>query len=221
MDDHSKANLERFFGELKPLEAVYADPEFTYLIHNGPKGVALVSARLVLQPLSRDQPDRVIEAASFYGFSGRLMSLGYSLEHSVEMLLAGSVPALDRTWMLTPSEHGAGPHLFRNHQIGEHQADKQQKITELMGVALSTHYYKTDDDDWNLRAAETPYSNMNDLLLELGLPVNSSHQLHMLAFPPLMVDNSSRVRGEIALPRFFGCWALLHFLLRATQKHPM
>ncbi len=199
MDNHSKANLERFFGELKPVEQVYADPEFTYLVHNGPKGVALVSARLVLQPLSRDRPDRVIKAANFYGFSGRLKSLDLTPRLLVDMLLDGAVPAPDRTWILTPNEFAAGPHLYRHHNLGDDQAHTQQKLTELMGLDLSMHHYKSDDDEWDLRAAETPYSNMNDLMLELGLPVNSPHQLHMLAFPPLMVDNSSRVHGEIAL----------------------
>lgn len=198
MDRQSKENLKHFFQEIKILKSVYHDPELTYLIHNGPKGVALISARLVLQPLTHERSDRVIEAGNFYGFSGRLATLGLTPQRAIQKLLSGHLPAPDRTWLLTPNEHGSGPHLFRNNQPSENSLDKQQRILELMGTALSAHYWRNQDDDWSLRAATPPYSDINDLMVDLGFPVNSHLQLHVLAFPPLMIDATSRVRGEIA-----------------------
>lgn len=198
MDEHSNANLERFFRELQPVEAVYGDPEFTYLVRYGESGAVLVGSRLILQPLPHDRPDRVIEAANFYGFSGRLTSLGVQPRQLIEMLLNGYVPAPDRTWCLLKDEDLPGPRLLRQHQLGQNSVDHQQRISELVGMCLSSDYRKSEDDDWALRAAKTPFSNMNDLLSDLGLPVNFPYQLHILAFPPVVIDVQSRVRGELA-----------------------
>lgn len=198
MNEHTAAHFERFFAELGPIEAVYADPEFAYLLHTNESSVALISARLVLEPLSRDQPDQEIEVAGFYGFRGRLKSLDVTPRRLVEMLLDGVVPGPDRTWLLTQNDQGGEPLLYAQHQLRERPAFKQQKVSELFGMLLSAGYRKTEEDDWKLRAASTPYSNVNDLMLALGLPVDSHHQLQIVAFPPLLVDATSRVRGEIA-----------------------
>jgi hypothetical protein len=151
-----------------------------------------------LQPLSLDRTDRTIEAANFYGFNGRLKSFGLTPRRLVEMLLDGKLPAPDRTWILASNENGSHPLLLRQLGHGNNQADTQQKIAELIGLGLSKQYFRTEDDEWALRAAATPYSNLNDLMLDLGLPINVPQQLQLLAFPPVVVDQSSRVRGEVA-----------------------
>ena len=198
MDFQSAANLERFFQELEPIEALFADPEFTYLLHSGVNGTLLVSARLVFQPLPRNRPDRVVDVAGFYGFSGQLRSLKVSPRDLISNLTSGIVAGPDRTWRLT-QDHSIRPYLFPRNQTNP--VDAQQKINELLGFGLSKHYRHTDADDWALRSAEPPYVLFNDLFSDLGL--NPQERLHIISSPPLVVDATSRVRGEVAELKLF------------------
>lgn len=197
MDKHTIANLEWFFAALEPIEAVYDDPEFSFLVHSGSDGVALVNSRLALQPLPSDHPDRVIVAGNFYGFTGHLKPLGVNPRELIKMLLDGYVPAPDRVWKLSrDSEFRATPTLYRQHPRSP-EIDPQQQIYELFGHGLSVVRRQSEEDDWLLRGGATPYSGISDLLRDLRLPFGH-HQFHMIALPPLVVDVTSRVRGEIA-----------------------
>ncbi|HRO49275.1 MAG TPA: hypothetical protein PLW75_03965 [Hyphomicrobium sp.] len=196
MMDYTAQNLTRFFAALDPIKDVYADPEFVFILHISPAAVSLLNARLMLQPISTDHPEKLIETGNFYGFSGRLKSLGVTPRELVLLLLDGYVPGPDRVWVLTRDEQRqVSPGLY--HQRQSSSEGLQQKIHELVGFGLSVPYSPVEDDDWSLRASGTPFSHLNDLMAELGLP-RSHHQFHMMAFPPLLVDVTSRVRGEIA-----------------------
>jgi hypothetical protein len=63
MDDFSLDNLAWLFEAVKPVEAAYSEPEFSFLVHQGSKGTALVASRLLLSPLATDRPDRVSRLA--------------------------------------------------------------------------------------------------------------------------------------------------------------
>lgn len=198
MNRFTTANLEWFFAALEPVEGVYGDPEFSFLIHSGSNGVSLLHSRLSLQPLPSAHPDRVIEVGNFYGFSGRLALLGVDPRTLVKMLLDGYVPAPDRVWRLSRDHnaHGVAPSMYR--ETTSRNDYQQQQVYELFGHGLSILHIKTDEDDWLLRSAETPFSSINDLLRDLRLPTGGTSQFQMIALPPIVVDVTSRVKGEVA-----------------------
>ena len=198
MNDASTSDLAWFFRSIDPIKSAYNDPEFSFLLHSAGGKTVLLNSQLLMSPLADDRPDRVIEAGPFYGFSGRVRSLGMTPIDVVTLLMEARVPAPGHKFELTPAAF-MKTRLFRSDQRSSH-LDAQQQTYELFGFGLSEPYRSTEDDAWSLRSAATPYGDLNDLYRDLSLARNS-HQFHMIAYPPILVDATSRIQGEVGVFR--------------------
>lgn len=197
MDEHTEATLNWFFEAIEPLEVAYNDPWFSFAIYCAADGARLIKSNLVLQPLAIDQPERTVDTGNFYGFSGRLRTLQVTFRELINLVLAGYLPAPDRVWRLSRDGSSMRPSMYRSSMHPTESTSKQQKVVEVFGMGLSAYAQLTDEDQWTLRSSDTPYSDVNDLLRELRLDPGI-HQLQVTAWPPVLVEPTSRVSGELA-----------------------
>ena len=191
----AKTNLDQFFASIEPYGSAYANPEFAFLIHFEDDGPKLVASRLTLQPLTAEQRDVDVEVGAFYGCRMSLNSLGLDPKGLIESLLHGKIPSPSRSIVIAQNDPHQ-PFLLIPNPSDERFLN--QKISRLHGVNFGLPARLGMDHDWDLRASATPYSNVVDLKVSLGLADDSAGQFEVVAFPPILIDATTGVSGEVA-----------------------
>ncbi|NVK33414.1 MAG: hypothetical protein HWE23_02980 [Rhodobacteraceae bacterium] len=196
MEDWTENNLKWFFNNIAPLSTAYDEPIFSFLAYCGTEGNQLVSARLLMSPLREVAEDQVVEVGNFLGFKGKVSSLGLDARRLIEALLQFRLPYIDRTILLdSPDNYSSGPSLYRVER-GIHQRERNTLDFQLTSSGLCGNFRMSEDDLWRLRASDTPYFSIQDLLNEVSLGTGQGFEI--LALAPVAIANSSLIEGTQA-----------------------
>jgi hypothetical protein len=192
---HARAVLGQFIASIEPFGSAYANPEFSFLVRHEEDGPKLVACQLTLQPLTIKQPDIEVEVGRFYGCRVSLKSLGLTPQSVIERLLEAKISSPSRSIAIARGDPHQ-PFLVTPYPPDERFLN--QKISRLHGLNLGMKSRSDPNDDWVLRASATPYGNVVDLKVSLGLSADSSNQFEVVAYPPILIDATSRISGETA-----------------------
>lgn len=191
--------LDDFLNAVKTLEGTYRQPTFSYIALK--QDDAFVIARAFLRfdtgptpiPLTHFQSDHV-RAGHYY-----LEELGLGVTELVEQLLTGMLMTPHGNFLFRGDESGAHAAIYYP-LFPEAAAQTRLRVLKLLGGA--TPAFHQPDVDWELKASETPYHSLNELLAEYvlgGLPFENVTNVQLIAFPVALVDGlASKIAGEHA-----------------------
>ena len=193
MHQHSNDALDWFFSSIEPYKAAYSTSTCTFIARRTESGTTLLRARLVLSPIELAVNSRIIQAGPYYACHYSMADVGLSIKTFLDQLASGYLTGPDRTFVLKTSET-----LSFHRTPHQPQTSSQERIVELWGMLPDQGQWNTIDSSWALRAAETPYNDINDLIADFGLH-DVAMQLHLAALPPVAVATDSKVTRDQAL----------------------
>lgn len=198
--DHDAQLVAEFFESCSPMMGGYRHSTFSYVAAKTKDGLVLLHGRIRLGifPLDAGAPSS-FETRSVC--AGRIaLQNGYEQARElVAALLNGSLKTSHGNLRLVADDgdrHAA--HFAPFHDEG---LKSQNRLSVL---SISGHrpesYLRQPDLDWELKAAETPYDSLTDLLLEFGLGAHrvDATRLEIIADTVAFVHSSSRVEGTKA-----------------------
>lgn len=194
MHDYTTENIDWFFGSIAPFQAAYQEPELAFLIYDTGDKFQFVSGKLLFSPLSSDIQDREIRCGGFFGFRGKLSSVGLEPRRMLGMLLEGKIPSVDQTYLLAPPEH---PPSLSKVATPYNIPPDQSLVFKLSAYGLGRPLHVDEAILGEMRAADIPYANLNDLLLDLGLP-SHGYGFEVEATQPIAIGTNSIIDGEEA-----------------------
>lgn len=191
MSNQTKASVDWFMAKISRYERAYRKANFAFMVHMTPNGAELINAQLALVPVSNELPPKSVKIGNFLAQRYDLLKNSITVRGLLDGLMSGKLLVPGGVIDLAASEH-LEPMFFRS------PAQEAQVVQHhLHGMSISRNYRAGAEDDWLLRAAPTPYNGMGDLRAEFGL-LNQSGQFEAIAFPPIAIDPTSRVDGEVA-----------------------
>ena len=186
-------NIDWFFKEIEPVQSAYASPDFSYVIREENSQARILAAQLLFSPVPTNFPERNIRIEKYYAFRGGLKTLATTPRNLIEQLLNGKLAAPSgKLFNLDCAGRAGKPMLSRS--MGPLSGLVQQRIPQLttfLSLPPETH----QDDDWAFRSANPPFANVTDLLSYVDL-LGVSDGFRVVALPPVVVDGTSRIRGE-------------------------
>jgi hypothetical protein len=195
--DPQKQIIDQFLTAVEPLTDAYQNDSFSYVAAKTADSLVLVQGTLYLNvntpiiPLKTFE-SKCIQAGHFY-----LKDVGLSRDQVIAQLCDGKL-AIPGGELAFPGNNGHyGVQYQPYHEIGLRSQSRLIHLT-LMGNEIR-HYIEQPNLDWELRAADTPYDGMQDLLNEFQ-PGNlrSVISVDIAAFTVVVVDAQSAVAGESA-----------------------
>jgi len=200
MSDHDRKQIDDFLEAIRPFEAAYRNPVFSFVAFKGEQGYALIQAALILDPATEksDLPQfssNSVKAAHYF-----LVNFGLDCRGFIDALLSGSIQTPDGELLFLPNENGPSysPFYLPFHQAG---LEKQRRIGVLR-IAGKSALRNTDPTgiDWELKAVETPFDGLQDLVLAYGLGELRYNQafVEVVAHPAVKLDPASEVSGRRA-----------------------
>lgn len=191
MSDHTKASVEWFMTKISRFERAYRKANFAFIVHITPSGAEIINAQLALVPVSNELPPKSVEIGNYLAQRYDLFKSRITVKELLDGLMNRKLLIPGGAIDLAASEHHE-PMFFRSPS-----QEAQVVQYHLHGMSLSRNYRAGAEDDWLLRAAPTPYNGMGDLRAEFGL-LNQPGQFEAIALPPIAIDQTSRVNGEVA-----------------------
>jgi hypothetical protein len=191
-----------FFADIAPWEAAYKYASLSYFAVKHDGALLLLQARLFL----RITPPN-IQPGHFQSSSVRighylLSELGKSSRAIIDELLNGTLGTPHGVIHFLPghAEHYSTGYIPFHHE--GLQSGSRLAILMLVGGQYGQHVPQPQCD-WELKAAATPYDNLNELLFEYGLGAfagNNFSAIEVIAGPACEVDLGARVNGIKAVP---------------------
>jgi hypothetical protein len=203
MSEYDTKNIESFWHSIEGLSEAYTEnSSFSYFAVRDNDRFILTSARILLTA-NRSQFSRE-PFASRHMRAGNLSlrSLSITPKELMAQLMSGSVQLPDLKLAFPPQrEDEYSTYFVPLHEEGR-QAGNRLTVLAVSGASrLNT--IDTALLDWELKAAETPYDSVVELLgaYGLGQMEGTYTKVEFIAFHVAAVDYKSSVIGEIGRPR--------------------
>lgn len=202
LSDFDARKVADFFAGIAPWEAAYKHAGLSYFAckHNG--DFLLLQVRLFLRIAPSNVPSNHFQSSNIRVGHYLLSDLDRTAHAIVEDLLSGKLATPHGILRFSPGhadQYSVGylPFHYEGHQSG-----MRVSVLTLTGAQCG-HLVDQWRLDWELKAAPTPYDNLNELLVEYGLGGYSTANLanvELIASPACEVDVSVQIKGITASP---------------------
>lgn len=198
--DIVEKNVSSFLSAIEPVKEVYQCDSFSYVaVENEDNGYVLIQGTLYLNVNKPGIPFKAFQSDGIRAEHFRLADIDRTREQFIADIRTGKIKTPKGEICFQPSAGGNnyGTTFDAYHEVG---LRTQSRLTHLSlsGAELHT-LFDRDRLDWKLRACETPYDGLNDLLNEFqpGL-LRRSSCVEFGTFSVAYIDSESVVSGEVA-----------------------
>jgi hypothetical protein len=199
MTEYDNKEIADFFISITPWETAYKHAGLSYFAVKHESIFMLLQARLFL----RTTP-ATIQATHFQSSNIRagyypLIELSGTHREVIERLLSGTLPTLHGELNFPPEQNGRYSARYTPWHHEGLQNGSRLDVLMLTG-AQHMQYMRQPQLDWELKAAPTPYDNLNELLFDyiLGAYQGDFAKVEVIASNVAEVDLSTRVQGAKA-----------------------
>jgi hypothetical protein len=199
-DVHGQLNIDNFLRAIAPWEDGYTNNSFTYLAikHNGVftvvQGAIWLNTNDLKAPLTQFFTENI--RAGHY----RLISLGKSYRDLIRDVASGVIRTPDGELHFPPANGGHHSALFTPLHPTALQSQSRVNVLRLGGLPQFVTV-QPSVLDWELRAARTPYDNLNELMNEyhLGGMFTDLITVEVIGTSVMAIDGEkSKISGELA-----------------------
>ena len=201
MLEYRRKNLQDFFSIIEPWRAAYAEARFAFIGAKGDGGLMVLQGHVLLGSAPGPSVKKLVDTKTLVAGYFGLSDVGHDFEYTIKQLVSGTLDTPYGPVALALKEGDAvGAYLNKETQV---VGGTQKRITKLTLVGSNPRQQFLDlaASTLELREAETPYSDMNELALEcMGVPyaAGSSATMEVIAFNVVEVDLSKRITGSQA-----------------------
>ena len=201
MLEYREKNLQDFFDIIKPWGAAYAEARFAFIGVKDGGGLLVLQGQLLLGSAPGPSAKKLVDAKTLVAGYFGLSDVGVDFEYAIKRLVSGTLDTPYGAVVIALKEGDAiGAYLNKETQV---VGGTQKRITKLTLVGSNPRQQFLDVAacTLELREAETPYSDMNELALEcMGVPyaVDSSATIEVIALNVAEVDLSKKITGTRA-----------------------
>jgi hypothetical protein len=191
--------INDFFAGIAPWEVAYKYAGLSYFAVKYEGAFVLSQARLFLRFMPVTIPVTHFESGNIRAGYYPLTELDRTPHGVVEQILSGKLPTPHGELSFPPEGNG---HYSAYYSPLHHEGLQNSSRIDVLMLTGARHmqYMRQPQLDWELKAALTPYDNLNDLLLEYSLGANQgdSTKVEVIASNVAEVDLSTRVQGAKA-----------------------
>ena len=199
MTEYDSNKIADFFAGIAPWEAAYKHVGLSYFAVKHESIFMLSQARLFLRTTPSTIPATHFQSSNIRAGHYPLAELGCTSRKVVDQILSGTLPTPHGELSFPPEQNGRYSAAYIPfHQEGLQNGNRLD-VLMLTGVQRIQHV-RQPQLDWELKAAPTPYDNLNDLLFEyiLGAYQGDFAKVEVIASNVAEVDLSTRVQGTKA-----------------------
>jgi hypothetical protein len=194
--------ITEFFAGIAPWEAAYKHAGLSYFAFKHDGDFVLLQARLFLRIVPSNVPSSYFQSSNIRVGHYLMSDLGQTAHAVVDELLSGKLSTPHGILRFSPghADHYSVGHVPFHYE--GHQSGMRVSVLTLTGAQCG-HLVDQWRLDWELKAAPTPYDNLNELLVEYGLGGYSTANLaniELIASPACEVDVSVQIKGITASP---------------------
>lgn len=199
LSEHNAKYITDFFAGIAPWEVAYKYAGFSYFAIKHEDVFMLTQARLFLRTAPSTIPVTHFQSSNIRAGYYTLTELDGTPREVVERILGGELPT-PHGKLSFPSERNGDYSTYYSplHHEGLQNGNRLDLL--MLTGARNMQYLRQPQFDWELKAALTPYDNLNDLLSEynLGTYQGDSTKVEVIATHVAGVDLGTRVQGAKA-----------------------
>jgi hypothetical protein len=195
----SQQFIDDFFRTVALLGSGYLNSSFCYVAIKAENSFVILHAKLLLNPKLNNSALSHFRSENVRAGHYRIAELQSGPRKFVDQLLSGKLSTPDGELSFPPNEggyHGAAYIPF--HPDG---LRTQRRISVLQLMGGNPRLVRQPDLDWEIKAADTPYDSLQELMFEyqLGLLTNAPINVEIAAFCVAEIDTlHSTVSGKEA-----------------------
>jgi hypothetical protein len=199
LSEHYRKYITDFFSGIAPWEVAYKFPGLSYFAVKHEDVFVLTQARLFLRSAPSTIPATHFQSGNIRAGYYPLTVLGGTPLEVVERILSGKLPTPHGELKFSPEQNG---NYSTYYSPLHHEGLQNGRRLDLLMLTGAQHreYIRQPQLDWELKAAPTPYDNLNELLFEFGLGANQGDmtKVEVIASNVAEVDLSMRIQGATA-----------------------
>ncbi len=199
LSEHYAKYITDFFAGIAPWEVAYKFPGLSYFAVKHEDVFVLTQARLFLRSAPPTIPATHFQSGNIRAGHYPLTELGGTPREMVERILSGKLQTPHGELSFPPEGNGHHSAFYSPLHHEGLQSGNRIDVLTLTG-AQHRQFMRQPQVDWELKAAPTPYDNLNDLLFEYGLGANQGDmtKVEVIASNVAEVDLSTRIQGAKA-----------------------
>ncbi|OZY85734.1 hypothetical protein CBP51_01395 [Cellvibrio mixtus] len=206
MNNHDKLQVQNFLNSISPWRQAYGDAVFSYIAVKKNEKFYLLSGRIFLGPnLSGTYPPKQFETKSIAAGFFNITDITNSYEEFITQICEKKCIILDKKELIILVEADLDLDLdayFNSFHLDHTVTGK--RISHLRISGRNNNALLTQPElDWELKAAETPFDSINDLMTEYWLGSNQYGQVSIEVFAHNIVEinTNSELTNDIAQPK--------------------
>ena len=187
-----------FFKAIEPLQPAYADPSFTYLAIRGTGGWELIKGRVAFNTGPSNLPLTHFESKNVRAGHYLFAELKTTPRDFLHNITNGPVKMPFGNLTFPMNQHGYHDASYQPFHEQGLLAQNRLEVLSITGannpvIGHAIHY------DWEVRASDTPYDGLQELMTEYNLgPLENYITLEFVAYNVAAFDFSSSVDGTTA-----------------------
>jgi len=200
LPEHDQKNVDAFFAAVKALEPAFKYDSFSYIAVKHEGAFILLQAALQRHVAKPALPYTVFSTEHVRAGNCLLKDIGQSPRQFVEALFAGSVKVHGAELKFPGDYSNARSTYFSPFWAPALQGQSRANTLQISGAQQAT-FIRQPMLDWELRAATTPYDNIQELMNEFQLgTLQGSGAVHVLviAHTAAMINGASGVNDDSA-----------------------
>lgn len=198
-NDFVKLQFQKFIEAIEPFSDAYKNDSFSYIAIKAQDGLTLIQGSIFLNVRKLTIPLKVVNTTRVQAGHFRLDAVGLTRVEAITQLLDGKLTTPWGELKFPPNRDSGryGTEYKPYHELG---LGTQTRLTHLAILGADTsHYLEQPDLDWDLRAAQTPYDGVQDLLTEFQPGIlRGTNCVEIAAFQVASIDANSAVSDETA-----------------------
>lgn len=198
VSEHHKTELQTFLDTIAPWKAAYADAHFAFIGTKKDGIVKVLQGQLLLGDVLLSLPSQFVETASLAAGFYTLADAEQTFEDVLGKLVSGVLNTPYGPVALASNEPNK-VNIFLNHQLEKiHGTEKRKTTLKVVSAHQRQEFLDPDVATRELREAERPYNDINELSMELmhaPYAYNDYANIEVLAFPVAEVDVSKQIAG--------------------------
>jgi hypothetical protein len=198
MHEHDRNNLDSFFREIEKNLPGYQYANFSYVALKKNGAFELTQGRLHLQGASVKIPSRCFQSDNVQAGICRLAELNLTPKTFVDSLISGKIKTPHGELLFPPEEKRLHSTDFTPYYSDENS--RQQRQIRLWISGDRRHRIESSQLDWELKAAPTPFFNIQELCDEffVGPLRGDSVSVEIIAFNVAAIVTESSISGTKA-----------------------
>ena len=193
--------IDQFFDAIKPYRDAYLSPELVFVALRHDSKFVLFQGCLLFNFVPLDLQASRFRSNNVWAGRYSLNELGITPEKLVLDILDGRITTPEGN-LDFPSDH-PGSHLTHFTPFHSFGLQNQQRLN-VLGISGTNQmaFLRQPHIDWELKAAPTPFDNLQELMFDykLGTIRGNTISVEAIAYNVALVRFDSKVEGETAFP---------------------